>query len=231
MNDTRRNSGSTSRRARVSQIVGVTGLVSVVLGLLFANPHFSRLCQPVLMVTLASPIEALVAIVLGVVARKERAGRVGYSSGIATLVLSFLFWTQMGIPPCGERFSSDRASAIGSLRTINTSEISYASTYNQGYSPDLVSLGPTSGTPSTSTANLIDEVLAGGRKSGYTFTYTAGRRDANGRIISYTVIARPTIYDAENPVHRTSFFTDETGVIRSTDENRSPTVQDRPLGE
>ncbi len=42
------------------------------------------------------------------------------------------------------RMAANEASAVGSLRTINTSEVTYSSTYpDQGFSPDLVSLGGT----------------------------------------------------------------------------------------
>jgi hypothetical protein len=57
---------------------------------------------------------------------------------------------------------ASQASAVGSLRTINTAEITYASTYNHGYSSSLATLGPgTEGSPPVeSAAGLIDEVLA-----------------------------------------------------------------------
>ena len=44
------------------------------------------------------------------------------------------------------RVAANQASAVGSLRTINTSEVTYSSTYTSGYSPTLVSLdGPAGG--------------------------------------------------------------------------------------
>ena len=117
---------------------------------------------------------------------------------------------------------------MGSLRTINTSEIVYASTYG-GNSPDLLSLGPgTCSRPAANCAGLMDEVLAGGRKSGYTFTYTPGPQDAKGRIESYTVSSRPVKYSEKPPK---SFFTDETGVFGQTSEDRPATAQDPALAE
>lgn len=230
MSDALGSSSGTRGLARSSQILGVIGLSCAIAGLIFANRHFHYLCQPLLILVLLAPILGLVAIVLGLVIRRERAGRFGYSSGGATLALFLLYWSQMSYPPCGERISSNRASAVGSMRTINTAETTYASTYNQGYSPDLASLGPSIGPPSASAAMLIDEVLARGRKSGYTFTYTPGRRDAQGRIAAYTVIARPIRYDSDKPTSGTSFITDESGVIRYTEEKRAPTAQDPPVG-
>src|SRR5947207_2825518 len=72
------------------------------------------------------------------------------------------------------RIAANQASAVGSLRTIVTSEVSYQSSY-QVYSPDLPSLGGALPcTSSAATACLIDPVLGGGTKSGYTFTYVVG---------------------------------------------------------
>ena len=68
-------------------------------------------------------------------------------------------------------------SPVGSLRTINTAEITYASTYPKiGFSPSLAVLGcgPDNICYSQTTeehAGLVDPNLASGVKSGYRFTY------------------------------------------------------------
>jgi prepilin-type N-terminal cleavage/methylation domain-containing protein len=109
------------------------------------------------------------------------------------------------------RIAANQASAVGSLRTINTAQITYASTYNTGYSPDLVSLGPGTGTtPTPSEAGLIDSVLAGGVKSGYSFVYSPGSVVA-GRIDTYTLNANPTTPGTTGTNY---YFTDQSGVIR-----------------
>src|SRR3954464_14218412 len=55
------------------------------------------------------------------------------------------------------RMAANEASAVGSLRTINTSEVTYASTYNIGFSADLKSLGGASPcTAKPATACLLD---------------------------------------------------------------------------
>jgi len=226
-------SGSRGARwlARASQIVGVIGLGFAITALIFANPHFQRLCQYILLLVFVAPILGLVAIVLGLVVRRERAGRFGYSSGGATLGLFLLYWLQMSIPPCGERIISNRVSAIGSMQTINNAEITYASTYDLGYTADLASLGPSSGPPSAAAAGLIDEDLARGKKSGYVFTYAPGPRDAAGKVLSYSVSARPVNYDHEDRRYQSSFFTDQAGVIRGTNEDRPATAQDPPISD
>ena len=135
----------------------------------------------------------------------------------------------MGLPPCGESWPSGARAVIGDLRTINQAEITYASTYNVGYSPSLAALGPgTSSTPTATAAGLIDEVLARGTKSGYVFTYTPGPRDADGKIGSYTITAHPAEYGKTGDWE---FFSDQTGVIRAVREDRPATTQDRPIDE
>src|SRR5579864_3348572 len=72
------------------------------------------------------------------------------------------------------RMAANESSAVASIRTITTVEISYQSTYPTiGFAPTLANLGgATPCVPSSTTACLIDSVLAGGIKSGYNFTAT-----------------------------------------------------------
>lgn len=71
------------------------------------------------------------------------------------------------------RIAANEASAVGSLRTVNTAEIVYNTTYpSVGFACSLSSLAPPSGStsPTSSAAGLIDSTLATGTKSGYSFT-------------------------------------------------------------
>lgn len=70
------------------------------------------------------------------------------------------------------RMAANEASAVGSLRTLNTAEITYSTTYpNVGFACSLSSLAPPGAASATSSAaGLVDSTLAGGTKSGYTFT-------------------------------------------------------------
>src|SRR6202162_5108952 len=71
------------------------------------------------------------------------------------------------------RMAANEASAVGSLRTLNTAAVTYSSTYpSVGYPGSLGALAPSS-PASSSSADLVDSVLAGGHKSGYAFTWTA----------------------------------------------------------
>ena len=83
------------------------------------------------------------------------------------------------------RQAANEASAVGTIRTVNTAQVTYASTYaDHGFAPDLATLGPDpqGGTsPSAEHAGLIDTALgnpnctkgAWCEKSGYRFTLTA----------------------------------------------------------
>lgn len=118
---------------------------------------------------------------------------------------------------------ANSASAVGCMRTINTSEVTYASTYPEVGFAHLAALGGVGG--STSGAGLIDEVLAGGEKSGYRFAIKLGPPDAKGVITTYAVTARPV----EHACDQRSFFSDQTGIIRQTSQDRAATAQDPPL--
>ena len=72
------------------------------------------------------------------------------------------------------KMAANESSAVASLRTINTAEVSYANSYPGTYA-NLSSLGGncTGSTVATSSAAcLVDNLLAAGTKSGYTFVVT-----------------------------------------------------------
>src|SRR5437016_4649810 len=71
------------------------------------------------------------------------------------------------------KMAANEASAVGSLRTLNTASVTYSTSYG-GYPTSLAALGPIAagGTATSGLADLVDSVLASGSKSGYTFVYT-----------------------------------------------------------
>jgi len=70
------------------------------------------------------------------------------------------------------KMAANESSAVASVRTINTAEITYSSSYpTVGYAATLAALGGvTPCTPNSASACLIDSVLASGNKSGYNFS-------------------------------------------------------------
>jgi type IV pilus assembly protein PilA len=120
------------------------------------------------------------------------------------------------------RMAANQASAVGSVRTINTASISYNSTYGNGFPPSLAAIGNNGSTTITCTnAELIDTVLTSGTKSGYTFVLTKGQTQVNSSASScaagygysdgYMVTAVPVTVGTTG---QTSYCTDASGVIR-----------------
>jgi prepilin-type N-terminal cleavage/methylation domain-containing protein len=121
------------------------------------------------------------------------------------------------------RIAANQSSAVGSLRTLNTAEVTYATTYNTGYSATLGDLGPapSAASPVATAAGLVDEVLSGSAaggatsmissKSGYQFTYATGGADSTGKINLYSLTATPI---SVGTTGTNFYYTDQSGVIR-----------------
>ena len=137
------------------------------------------------------------------------------------VVAVILIVVAMAIPNLlRSRMAANEASAVGSLRSINTSQAVYQSSYGPGFASTLLELSDGGSAancvppalPSATSACLTDSVLAGGKKSGYNFTYLPVA--ANGIVGSYAVNADPVTSGGSGRRH---FFTDQTIVIRVND--------------
>ena len=108
------------------------------------------------------------------------------------------------------RMSANESSAAGSIRTINTGQVSYATTYpSVGFAANLSSLGMGSATPCTPSSTngcFLDNVLAGGTKEGYSFASAGSGTPA----VTYTSLGSPLTL---NSTGTRSFCSDQTGVI------------------
>jgi hypothetical protein len=141
--------------------------------------------------------------------------------GIAGIVLSALFIPTFVLP----HHAMFESASVGSLRTIVVAQQVYSEEHKtEGFASSLSRLGPASNSPES--VGLIDGVLASGKKSGYFLILRTGPPQADGRITKYTLSARPERY-GNCGTH--SFFTDETGVVHYTSENRAATTQDAAL--
>ena len=121
------------------------------------------------------------------------------------------------------RIAANQSSAVGSLRTLNTAEVTYASTYNTGFSSTLGDLGPppSATNPVATAAGLVDEILSGSAaagatattssKSGYQFTYSTTGTDMSGKIDVYSITATPV---SVGTTGTNFYYTDQSGVIR-----------------
>ena len=122
------------------------------------------------------------------------------------------------------KMAANEASAVGSMRTLNTASVTYSTTY--GTYPGLLSnLAPASPATSTS-ADLVDSVLASGTKSGYSFTWSAGTTDASNNYLNYAITAQPSTPGTTGTRY---FYTDQSGVIRANANGAAATVASTPI--
>jgi len=125
------------------------------------------------------------------------------------------------------RMQANESSAVSSVHSINTAELSYFTAYpTVGYSVSVANLsdGGTTPCPGTSVASCyIDETLASGTKSGYIFSYVAD--------VSATPSTRYTLN--ADPITRgisgqRSFYSDASSVTRYS-TSAAATSADSPL--
>ena len=117
------------------------------------------------------------------------------------------------------KMAANEASAVGSLRTLNTSSVAFSTTYGN-YPTKLTDLGPSTA-PTSTAADLIDSALVSGSKSGYGFTFTG----VTPSYQQYSITALPL-----NPgvTGQRYFYTDQSGVIR-VNTSAVATSTDNPL--
>jgi prepilin-type N-terminal cleavage/methylation domain-containing protein len=122
------------------------------------------------------------------------------------------------------RIAANESSAVSSIRTINTAEVTYQMAYpTVGYAATLAALGPGAGVytcpaggPKQTAACLIDGVLsnngnpAGNGKSGYSFAAVGAAGAVGALLLTYQVGAAPLNFN-QTGVRR--FCSAEDGVI------------------
>jgi prepilin-type N-terminal cleavage/methylation domain-containing protein len=107
------------------------------------------------------------------------------------------------------RIAANEASAVGTVRTLNTAQVTYNSSCQQ-YANGIGELN--AGKVCAAGANIIDATLATGTKSGYTFVVIAPGTTANGTIgTTFDVNADPITANVTGFRH---FFSNESLVIR-----------------
>jgi type IV pilus assembly protein PilA len=117
--------------------------------------------------------------------------------------------------------------AVAGVRTINTAEVSYATSFPAvGFTctlPDLGGMG-SGGGPTEHQAMLLDPRLASGRKNGYVFALSGCGRTP---VSKYSVTAAP----ADPGSGTRAFCSDESGVIRFSADGKASSclAAGRPL--
>jgi prepilin-type N-terminal cleavage/methylation domain-containing protein len=121
------------------------------------------------------------------------------------------------------KIAANQSSAVGSMRSLNTACVSYSTSYGQ-FPAALTNFGPVGlgVTPTSTSSDLIDSVLASGSKSGYTFAYTVGTSAQ-----SYSITATPIIPASSG---QNMYFTDQSGVIRVDTSGAGATAASTPIG-
>jgi type IV pilus assembly protein PilA len=139
------------------------------------------------------------------------------------------------------QMAAHEASAVGSLRTLTTSAVTYSATYGNAFPPSLGAMGGAAGAISATCDQslLVDSVLSNNgagntsQKSGYTFTYVPGvpisnppAGCTNAGVNSYTINAVPVTVGSTG---QRGFFVDASGVIRFTTDGSVPTISSPAL--
>ena len=166
--------------------------------------------------------------------RMKHGARIGFSLiELLIVVAIILIIAAIAIPNLlRSRIASNEASAVATIRTLNTAEATFMSTYNSGYSDTLTRLGsPSSGSANINNADLVDPVLSGATggtstsftKNGYVFTYAPS--GTFGFITTYTVTSVPQVRGSTG---QRSFYSDQSVLVRSN-STATATVSDSPI--
>jgi type IV pilus assembly protein PilA len=138
---------------------------------------------------------------------------VGFAGFIPIVAILML----IAIPTVGSlKKKANDLSAQQAIRAIHEAEIQYQSTYpSSGFACTLPALGgqPASGAPSPVAAQVLQDDLASGYKSGYIFTLTCKDEvtvSGTDRFVSYTVTAVPQTVGKTGD---RGFCSDEGGAI------------------
>jgi type IV pilus assembly protein PilA len=110
------------------------------------------------------------------------------------------------------RIAANESSAVGSVRSVVTAEVAYASTWGTGFAVTLTNLGGAAVpcVASAATACLLDPVLSAGTKSGYTIA-APGAAAVGGVVPGFAVSAVPVTVGQTG---QRAFCSDESGVVR-----------------
>jgi hypothetical protein len=103
--------------------------------------------------------------------------------------------------------------ATAALTELRAALSNYAEAQGGAYPISLEPLGDRARLPAQHALSL-----------GYQLQYTPGPIGADGLVRTYVLLARPGNFGYRN------FYTDETGVLRATKENRAATLQDPSVG-
>jgi type IV pilus assembly protein PilA len=150
--------------------------------------------------------------------QKTRSTESGFTLVELLIVMSvILILMTLAIPAMQQVIRrGNETSAISSLRMLNEQEGVYASNYPQhGFACSLTALGGKVGSapPSAESAQLINDDLSSGSKSGYTFTITGCTKTTNNNIDQYNSYQINAVPNSVGHSGNRGFCTDENAQI------------------
>ena len=120
------------------------------------------------------------------------------------------------------KIAANESSAVGSVRTIGTAEVTYSSSWGSGYAPTIAELGGAAPcvTATAAASCLIDPLLsvAPNTKSGYVFS-AAGTMAVAGINNGFEINAAPTTFQTTGV---RAFCDDQTGVLKFDVSGKAP---------
>jgi hypothetical protein len=129
---------------------------------------------------------------------------------LLTGIWSFVWY--VASPRTGGGAAQAETRAVEAMDEVRALLGNYAAAQGGAYPKTLEPLGP-----------LARQSVQMAQSEGYELQYTPAPPDANSVIRSFTLEARPGNYGYR------SFYTDVTGLVRSTKENRAATSSDPPI--
>jgi hypothetical protein len=131
--------------------------------------------------------------------------------GLAIGFLWLMIWIALPLRMLNPTMQSE-SHALDALKNLHASLAAYSSSEG-AYPPSLDAMGNSAARAAAQWALT----------AGYQLQYTPAQPGDDGRVHSYTLLARPSNYGFR------SFFSDETGIVRYTREARPATAQDPPI--
>jgi len=113
------------------------------------------------------------------------------------------------------RIAANEASAVGSVRTLDTAEIAYSSTYGTGFAGVIANLGGAAPcVAAAGNACLIDPVLTAGSKEGYNLAAVGATGGGTVILPFQTFEVNATAQSVSTGTR--AFCSDQSGVLRYT---------------
>lgn len=143
---------------------------------------------------------------------KSKIGESGFSVvELLVVVAVIMIIVAIALPRMSQaRAKAKEAAAISSMKTVQTAQVMYANSFpDQGFAKKLAFLGNNDGacTMASSSACMIDSVLASGVKGGYTFDL---KGDGSTPESSYSLMVSP---QGAGGAGQCSFVMDQSGTI------------------